>query len=72
MPNEVESPHKPLVIIDPYQFDGDIAIGMWTDKHQRYVLSDGDAYSEQELERFFGGQYTLLSLVDLELRLRLK
>lgn len=71
MPNEVESLQKPFVIIDPYQYDGDIALGLWNDKHQRYVLTDGDAYGEHELEHFFSGQYTLLSLVELESKIRL-
>lgn len=40
-----------FVVIDPYQFEGDVALGVWVEHYQKYVLGDGDCYNVEELAR---------------------
>lgn len=42
---------RPFVVIAPYQFDGDVAFGVWEEKFARYLLGDGDAYNLEELSQ---------------------
>jgi hypothetical protein len=64
------NPPQPFVVIDPYQFHGDIAFGVWDDSLKRYRLGDGDCYNAEELEHSWSGEYTLLTWAELETRLR--
>jgi hypothetical protein len=64
------NPLRPFVIIEPYQYEGDVAFGMWDDGLKRYRLGDGDCYDVEELERSWAGEYTLLTWGELEQRLR--
>lgn len=58
---------RPFVLIDPYQFDGDVAFGVWTDG--RYVLGDGDCYNADELAKSWPNAVTL-TWSELEARLK--
>jgi len=60
---------RPFVVIDPYQFVGDVAFGVWVDDHQRYLLGDGDLYSAAELEITWPDA-VLLTWSELEARLK--
>jgi hypothetical protein len=61
---------RPFVVIEPYQYDGDLALGVWDELLQRYRLGDGDCYNADELEQSWRGEYTLLTWCELEERLR--
>jgi len=60
---------KPFVVIDPYQFEGDVAFGVWVDEYQRYMLGDGDCYNADELARSWPDA-VLLTWSELEARLK--
>lgn len=60
---------KPFVVIDPYQFEGDIAFGVWDEKFNKYELGDGDIYSADELARVWPDA-VLLTWSELEARLK--
>jgi len=61
---------RPFVVIDPYQYEGDVAFGVWVDKYEGYLLGDGDCYTAEELERSWKGDYMLLTWSELETRLK--
>lgn len=60
---------RPFVVIDPYQFDGDVAFGVWDESLQRYKLRDGYCYKNDELEKY-GTDAVLLTWSELEARLK--
>jgi len=60
---------RPFVVIDNYQFDGDVAFGVWVDEYQRYLLGDGDCYTAEELARSWPDA-VLLTWSELEARLK--
>ena len=60
---------RPFVVIDQYQFEGDVAFGVWVDEYQRYLLGDGDCYNADELARSWPDA-VLLTWSELEARLK--
>jgi hypothetical protein len=61
---------RPFVVIDPYQYEGDVAFGVWDEKHNGYLLGDGDLYRYEELINVWGSAATLLTWSELETRLK--
>jgi hypothetical protein len=61
---------RPFVVIDPYQYEGDVAFGVWDEKHCGYLLGDGDLYRCEELINVWGSAATLLTWSELEARLK--
>ena len=62
-------PNPPFVIIEPYQYEGDVAFGFWDGSLGRYRLGDGDCYSPSELAKYWP-EAKLLSWTELEARLK--
>lgn len=67
----VAMPHtvRPFVLIDPYQYEGDIAFGVWDKEYNRYLFGDGDCYNLEELARSWSDA-ELLTWNELEARLK--
>lgn len=61
---------RPFVVIDPYQYEGDVAFGVWDEKHNGYLLGDGDLYQCEELINVWGSAAALLTWSELETRLK--
>jgi hypothetical protein len=60
---------KQFVIIQPYQFEGDLAFGMWSDEFNGYLLGDNDIYTEEQLKQSWPDA-VLLTWSELETRLK--
>jgi len=70
LPSPFHGPPKLFLVIDPYQFDGDVAFGIWCEGEQGWWLGDGDLYKPENVHAIWGEAAQELTWSQLETRLR--
>ena len=59
-----------FAIIYPYQFDDDLALGVWQPEVGGWLFGDGDFYKPDSLFLVWGDAATLLTWSEVEKRLK--